>query len=158
MDMDYERLLEDSVEIDAPLARVWALVSDVRRYPDWSPQVQSTRLRGGAEDVTLGVQFTNLNRDGDLEWKTTGEIVRFDPEREVAFRVQENWVIWSFSLEPIPDGSRVTQRREAPDGISELSLQLTDGFMGGQEAFTAATRSGMRQTLLGIKAAAEQAD
>ena len=41
-------------------------------------------------------------------------------------------------------------------GISELSRELTDGFMGGQAAFTAETRSGMRQTLLGIKEAAEQ--
>lgn len=154
--MEFERLLEDSIEIDAPLNRVWALVSDVRRYSEWSPQVRSTRLRGGREEVALGVQFTNINREGDLEWKTTAEIVRFLPEREVAFRVEENWVVWAFSLEPTPNGSRLTQRREAPDGISELSLQLTDGFMGGQAAFTAATRSGMRQTLLGIKTAAEQ--
>lgn len=156
--MDYEPLLEDSIEIDAPVAAVWALVGDVRRYPEWSPQVASTRLRGGAEDVALGVQFTNLNRAGELEWKTSAEVVRFTPERELAFRVAENWVIWSFALEPSGDGSRLTQRREVPDGLSELSIELTDGFMGGQAAFTAATRAGMRQTLEGIKAAAEQAD
>jgi uncharacterized protein YndB with AHSA1/START domain len=154
--MEYERLLEDSIEIDAPVSRVWPLVSDVRRYGEWSPQVTSTRLRNGAEEVALGVQFTNLNRDGDLEWKTTGEIVRFDVEREIAFRVEENWVVWGFSLEPTPHGSRLTQRREAPDGISDLSIELTDGFMGGQDVFTAALCSGMRQTLAGIKAAAEQ--
>lgn len=155
--MDVEPLLEDQVEIEAPVAAVWALVSDVRRYPEWSPQVVSTRLRAGAEEAALGVGFTNLNRDGDLEWKTTAEVVRFIPERELAFRVAENWVIWSFTLEPTPDGTRLTQRREAPDGVSELSAQLTDGFMGGQAVFTAATRAGMRQTLLGIKSTAEQA-
>lgn len=155
--MDFEPLLEDSIGIAAPVAGVWALVSDVRRYPEWSPQVVSTRLRGGAEEVALGVQFTNLNRTGDLEWKTTAEVVRFAPERELAFRVEENWVVWSFALEPTPDGCRLTQRRETPDGLSDLSLQLTDGFLGGQAAFTAATRDGMRQTLTGIKAAAERA-
>ncbi len=156
--MDFEPLLQDSIEIDAPLAAVWALVSDVRRYPEWSPQVASTRLRGGAEELALGVQFTNLNRDGDLEWKSTGEVVRFTLEHELAFRIEENWVVWGFSLEPTPTGCRLTQRREAPDGLSELSLQLTDGFMGGQTAFTAAMRAGMRQTLTGIKAAAERPD
>lgn len=154
--MDVERLLEDSIEIEAPVSRVWGLVSDVRRYPEWSPQVTSTRLRDGAQEVTLGVQFTNLNRHGDLEWKTRAEIVRFVPEREVAFRVEENWVVWGFALEPTPTGSRLTQRREAPEGISDLSRELTDGFMGGQAAFTSAMRAGMRQTLAGIKAAAEQ--
>lgn len=154
--MDVERLLEDSIDIHAPVSRVWDLVCDVRRYPEWSPQVVSTRLRDGAEEVALGVQFTNLNREGDLEWKTRAEIVRFSVEREVAFRVEENWVVWGFSLEPTADGTRLVQRREAPDGVSELSAQLTDGFMGGQEAFTAAMRAGMRQTLAGIKAAAER--
>jgi len=154
--MDFEPLLEDSIEIGAPVASVWALVSDVRRYPEWSPQVTSTRLRGGAEEVALGVQFTSLNRDGDLEWKTTGEVVRFTPNREVAFRIEENWVVWGFSLEPTPTGCRLTQRREAPDGLSDLSIQLTDGFLGGQAAFTAAMRAGMRQTLTGIKTAAER--
>jgi len=151
-------LLEDSLDIEATVTAVWALVSDVRRYPDWSPQVTSTRLRGGAEEVALGVQFTNLNRDGDLEWKTTCEVVRFTPDREVAFRVEENWVVWRFSLEPTPTGCRLTQRREAPDGLSDLSIQLTDGFLGGQAAFTAAMRAGMRQTLTGIKTAAERPD
>lgn len=155
--MEYEPLLEESIEIDAPVSEVWSLVSDVRRYPEWSPQVASTRLRGGAAEVTLGVQFTNLNREGELEWKTSCEVVRFAPETEVAFRVEENWVVWGFTLEPTETGSRLTQRREAPDGISELSRQLTDGFMGGQATFTAAMRNGMRQTLTGIKAAAEQA-
>jgi hypothetical protein len=41
------------------------------------------------------------------------------------------------------------------DGLSDLSLELTDGFLGGQAAFTATLRTGMRQTLEAVKAAAE---
>ena len=149
-------LLEQSVEITAPVAAVWDLVSDVRRVSEWSPQVTSTRLRDGFETCELGAQFTNRNKLDDLEWTTHAEVTRFEVEREIAFRVEENWAIWSFTLEPTADGTVLTQRRRTPDGISELSHELTDGFMGGQDAFTETLLDGMRETLERIKAAAEQ--
>lgn len=148
-------LLEQSVEIAAPPAVVWALVHDVRRMPEWSPGVTSVRLRQGFDDVALGTQFTNRNVLGELEWTTHGEVVAFEPERALAFRVEENWAIWSFALEPSGDGTLLTQRRETPEGISQLSHELTDGFMGGQDAFTETLLAGMAETLEQIKAAAE---
>lgn len=155
MESTYEPLLEDRIEIEAPVTRVWALVSDVCRMPEWSPQVASTRLRSGFGRCELGTEFTNRNKEGELEWTTHGEITRFDVEQAIAFRITESWVIWSFLLEPTDGGTLLTQRREAPEGLSDLSLELTDGFMGGQAAFTETLRAGMRQTLERIKAAAE---
>lgn len=148
-------LLEQTIEIAAPVAAVWDLVSDVCRMPDWSPQVTSTRLRQGFERCELGAQFTNRNKLGDLEWTTHAEVVRFETQREIAFRVEENWAVWSFTLAPAGEGTVLTQRRETPDGISELSHELTDGFMGGQDVFTQTLLSGMSETLVRIKAAAE---
>ncbi|MBE7324162.1 SRPBCC family protein [Nocardioides sp. Y6] len=156
MSQTYEPLIEDSVEIDAPPAAVWALVSDLTRMGDWSPQVDSTRWRGDATAPAVGVQFTSRNSHGELVWKTTGEVVRLVPEQEIAFRIEENWVVWSFHLEPTETGgTRLSQRREVPEGLSQTSVELTDGFMGGQDAFTAQLRAGMRQTLEGIRASAE---
>jgi uncharacterized protein YndB with AHSA1/START domain len=147
--------LQDAIDVAAPPATVWALVSDVCRMAEWSPQVTSTRLRAGFDAVALGTEFTNRNRHGELEWTTHGTIVRFEPEREIAFRIEENWVVWSFRLEPTDTGTLLTQRRETPDGISQLSADLTDGFLGGQEAFTESMRAGMRETLEALKATAE---
>jgi uncharacterized protein YndB with AHSA1/START domain len=154
---DYEPLLEATVEIAAPAAEVWALVSDVRRMPAWSPQVLSTRLRDGYDTLAVGTEFTNLNHGGDdLQWTTHARIVRLAPEREVAFQIEENRVIWAFQLTPTDAShTRLTQRRETPDGISQASLDLTDTYLGGHEKFTATLRAGMRQTLQRIKAAAE---
>ncbi|KRA31378.1 MULTISPECIES: SRPBCC family protein [unclassified Nocardioides] len=146
--------LEQSVRINANPARVWELVSDVCRMPEWSPQVTSTRLRSGF-DLGLGAEFTNRNREGELEWTTHAEIVRFDAEQELAFKVVENWAVWSFRLQPDGDGTVLTQTRDTPDGISDLSKELTDGFFGGQEPFLETLDAGMRQTLERIKAAAE---
>lgn len=156
MTAEYEPLLEDSIEIAAPPATVWAAVSDLRRMPEWSPQVESTRLRHGAADVAAGVEFTNLNIHGELKWTTHGTVVRMEDEREIAFRIDENRVVWSFYLEPTAGGgTKLTERRECPDGISEQSLQLTDAYLGGQQAFTEIMRKGIRQTLLAIKDAME---
>jgi len=148
--------IDVSVEIDAPAEQVWTLVSDLGRMADWSPQVVSTRIKGDGE-IALGTRFTNLNQQGEMQWVTHAEVVRFDPGRELAFRVEENWAEWSLALEPTPTGTRVHQRRHAPDGISDLSRDLTEGFLGGQEAFTGVLRDGMTETLARLKAEAEAA-
>jgi uncharacterized protein YndB with AHSA1/START domain len=148
-------LLVQVVDIHAPVDRVWDLVSDVCRMPEWSPSVVSTRLRDGFERVELGTQFTNRNTHGELTWTTHAEVVRFEPGRALAFRVDENWATWSFTLTPTASGTLLTQRRETPEGISELSRELTDGFMGGQDAYSETLLAGMRETLDRIRAAAE---
>ena len=100
--------------------------------------------------------MVNVNRRGLLVWPTQSKVVRFVPEREIAFRVKENWTVWSYTLEPTEDGgTRVTARREAPTGISDVSVKLTTTVLGGVEAFTDELREGMQQTLARIKADAE---
>ncbi|WP_018180874.1 SRPBCC family protein [Jongsikchunia kroppenstedtii] len=154
----YERLLEERVDINAPASVVWELIRDVRRLAEWSPQVESTRLADGRTEVESGVAFTNHNRHGELTWTTHGTVVRFEPNREIAFRIEENWVVWSFRIEGTGrDTVTLVQRREAPDGISDYSLDLTEKYMGGQIEFTEVMRAGMRQTLAGIAAAAQSA-
>jgi uncharacterized protein YndB with AHSA1/START domain len=155
MDATFEPLLEDRVAIAAPVSRVWELVGDVCRMPEWSPQVMSTRLRAGHDRCQLGAEFTSRNHEGELEWNTHGQITRYDPEQAIAFRIAENWVVWSFLLAPTDDGTVLTHRRETPDGLSDISIEFTDAFMGGQASFTETLRAGMRQTLERIKATAE---
>ena len=155
MSVDVEPLLEETIEVAAPPAAVWALVSDVARMASWSPQVVKTFVRGG--QVQDGTRFFNLNRRGPLFWPTRAKVVTFEPHRELAFRIKENWTVWSFTLEPTESGgTRVTERRRAPDGISGVSHGLTRVALGGQQVFTEELRAGMRQTLERIKAELEQ--
>jgi uncharacterized protein YndB with AHSA1/START domain len=146
--------LEASIEIAAPPAQVWALVSDIPRMASWSPQVVRTVVRGGA--VRQGARFVNLNRQGPLFWPTTGKVVRFEPHRDFAFRIGENRTVWSFELtDDGAGGTRLVQRREVPDGISAVSLALTKVVLGGVESFTRRLEDGMRETLRRVKAEAE---
>lgn len=148
--------LHEQIDIAAAPDQVWPLVADVTRMADWSPQVTSTRLADPAAPAGVGTRFTNRNAHGELTWTTHAEITRYDAGRALAFRVDENYVTWSFELEPTDTGgTRLHQRRDAPEGISELSRELTEAFMGGQEAFTVSQRAGMRTTLEGIRSEAE---
>jgi uncharacterized protein YndB with AHSA1/START domain len=147
-------LLEESIDIDAPPVRVWSLVSDLGRMSRWSPQVVTTIVRG--RPVQLGTTTININRRGPLVWPTRARVVRFRPHREIAFRVKDNLTIWSFSLaDNGTGGTTLTQRREAPDGLSPLARTLEDRLMGGIAKFQVELGAGMRETLSKIKADAE---
>ncbi|WP_370289325.1 SRPBCC family protein [Nocardioides sp.] len=155
----YEKLLQDTIEIDAPAEKVWSLVTDIPRMAKWSPQVVKSTVKGG--HVQLGATFSNLNKQGLKRWPTAGKVVRFSPPTataagDFAFRIRENKTVWSFQVEPLDGGrTRLTERRETPDGVSGISMLLTKVVLGGQEGFTAELRRGIRQTLERIKAESE---
>ena len=146
--------IEASTEIAAPPAAVWALVSDLTNMPRWSPQVRKTFVRGGT--TKQGATMVNLNRRKLLVWPTQAKVVDFVPEQRIAFRVKENWTVWSFTLTPVEGGTRLVQRREAPQGVSDLSVRLTNLALGGVEDFVVELQQGMEQTLRLIKRDAER--
>lgn len=147
--------IEATIEIAAPPATVWALVSDLRNMSQWSPQTMKSFLRG---ENGLGARFFNLNRKGLLVWPTQSKVVRYQEGREIAWRVKENYTVWSLRLEPTSDGgTRVVQTREAPEGISDVSVSLTKVAFGGVPKFNQTLQADMVRTLTRIKAAAERA-
>ncbi|CAJ1494285.1 SRPBCC family protein [[Mycobacterium] kokjensenii] len=145
-------LLKAEIDIDAPVAKVWALLSDFRRMPDWSPQCRLMKPLGA---VRPGTRTLNINRRGRLFWPTSSVITEFVPERKLAFRVVENRSVWSYELEPTATGTRVVETRHAPDGITTFSTVVTKTFMGGVPEFESELVEGMNASLAKIKAAAE---
>ena len=145
-------VLHETVDIAAPPERVWSLVTDLPRMASWSPQGVRTFVRG---PVGLGTRALNVNRTGWKVWPTRSKVVRFEPHRDFAFQILDNGVIWSYALEATAGGTRVTHRRETPDGITRISLRLQDAVLGGVDSFTGELRDGMRATLTRIKAEAE---
>lgn len=146
--------LTASITINATPQQVWAAISDVTRMSSWSPQVRKTIIRGGGAPG-LGTKFVNINRDGWKHWPTTARIVRCDPYTDFAFRIDQNRTVWSFHLEDTDGGTRVTQRRETPEGISQVSHAMVAVGLGGQGKFIPMMRRGMEQTLQRLKAELE---
>ncbi|RJO77209.1 SRPBCC family protein [Nocardia panacis] len=146
--------LEVAIDIDAPPERVWSVVSDLRRMPEFSPQCVRMMPLGAP---AAGTWTLNLNRDGKKYWPTSSRIVAFDPNRAFAFRMNENRTTWSYLLEPTESGTRLTERREvAPSGIPGPVRKVIDIALGGEKAFEADLIRGMTQTLDRIKAAVER--
>ncbi|MGV9795701.1 SRPBCC family protein [Gordonia sp. NPDC003422] len=147
-------LIEESVDIDATPEKVWAVISDLKRMGEWSPQCVKMIIRGG--DVDLDTKTININRRGALVWPTTSKVVRFEPNKTIGWRVTENNTVWSYSITPSENGVKLTERREAPGGkTSKISFTLVERFMGGNDNFDVELKAGMAETLGKIKKAAE---
>jgi uncharacterized protein YndB with AHSA1/START domain len=145
-------LLQAQVDIDAPVSKVWSLVSDFRRMPQWSPQCRLMRPLG---PVRPGTRTFNLNRRNLMVWPTISTVVEFVPEQKLSFRVNMNNTVWSYELQPIPGGTRVIESRHAENGVKPVSTMAVNALMGGTESFERELVEGMNVSLAKIKAAAE---
>ncbi|MGY2061022.1 SRPBCC family protein, partial [Nocardia gipuzkoensis] len=144
--------LEATIEIAAPPERVWAVLSDLKRMPEFSPNTLRMIPLGKPR---AGTWTVNLNRDGGKYYPTTSRIVRFEPGRAFAFRMIENNTIWSYTLEPTDTGTRVVERRDVPNGVRKPVRMLIDAVLGGEQVFEQNLIDGMNATLARIKTAVE---
>lgn len=147
--------IESSIEIDAPPARVWEVVSEVRNATQWSSQAFKIFALGGR--TTKGTRALNINKRGPLFWPTTSRVVEFEPGRRFGNRISENTTIWVFELEPLPGArTKLIERREVPSGLTMISRVLTDRLFGGQTSFTAEMDEGVSTSLQRIKTLVER--
>lgn len=146
--------LEAVTHIDATPERVWAVLSDLTRMGEFSPQCRKVIAR---KPVQAGTRTLNINRNGWMWWPTSAKVVEFKPNERIAFQILENRMVWSYTLIPQGDGTRVVHRREAPDGTTKLSRFLIDRGFGGEEKFERVLVKGMNKTLARAKDAVENA-
>jgi uncharacterized protein YndB with AHSA1/START domain len=145
-------LLQAEVDINAPVSRVWGLVSDLSRMPQLSPQCRMMKLLG---PLRPGTRTINLNRRNMLFWPTTATITEVIPERKIAFRIPINTSVWSYELEATATGTRLVETRHAENGVRAVSTAVTKAALGGVDSFESELLEGMNQSLARIKAAAE---
>jgi uncharacterized protein YndB with AHSA1/START domain len=145
-------LLQAQIDIDAPVAKVWALVSDLSRMPQWSPQCRLMKALG---PVRQGTRTINLNRRNRMFWPTTSTVTEVIPEKKLAFRVNANNTIWSYELQATDAGTRVVETRHAENGVKPLSNMTVNALFGGVPGFERELVDGMNETLSRIKATAE---
>lgn len=146
-------VLQSQIDINAPVSKVWTLVSDLSLMPQWSPQCLLMKTIGG---LRQGARTVNFNRRGFLFWPTTSRIIELIPEKKLAFRVNENGTVWSYELEPTEAGTRLLETRHAENGVKAVSNLLVNSLMGGVPNFEQELIDGMNASLIRIKEAAER--
>ena len=145
--------LEARIEIDSAPEQVWGVLSDLKRMPEWSPQCRRMQLIGA---LRKGAYTINMNRQGWKFWPTASKVVRFQPNRAIAFRTLTNNSTWSFEITPTPTGSTLTERRLVPsNGTAWVSKTIVKHMLGGEDSFDDEMADGMNTTLSRIKAAVE---
>jgi hypothetical protein len=110
--------------IAAPQEVVYDLLSDPRRMPQWSPEIVRVIWAAGHGTARPGARFRGTSR-ARLRWSRTCEVLAADPPRLFSFRTVPSWLyrdstIWSFDIEPHPDGCVVTERYEVVRGPNLL--------------------------------------
>ena len=149
---------EASIVVAAPPEDVYALVADITRTPEFSPDIVSCRWLDGATGPAVGARFeaVNVSRSGK-RWKNRPVVTVADPGREFAFVRTEPFagrVAWRYRFEPEGDGTRVVESYEVERPVSRLGWVVIEKvFKDGNRR--EALRSGMRSTLDRLRAAAE---
>jgi uncharacterized protein YndB with AHSA1/START domain len=145
-------LLQAQIDINAPLEKVWALVSDLAKMPQWSPQCRVMKALG---PLRQGTKTVNVNRRNRMFWPTTCTITEVIPQKKLAFRVNQNNSVWTYELEPTDAGTRLVESRHAENGVTAFSNMSVNALLGGVPNFERELVEGMTATLSRIKAAAE---
>src|SRR5215207_10617332 len=151
---------EVSVLVAAPPEDVYALVADVTRMPEFSPEVLSCRWLDGATGPAVGARFEAVNAaEAGKRWKNRPVVTMADRGREFAFSRTEPFagtISWRYRLEPADGGTRVIESYEVERPITRLGwFAIEKVFRGGNRR--EALHAGMRTTLERLRAAAESA-
>lgn len=91
-----DETLTASTRVRASAEQVYAVISDVTRIPEWSPE--TVRVERLAPD-----RFRAWNRRRLGRWQTVANVVEAEPGRRFSFVVQAmggDWTRWTYLVEP----------------------------------------------------------
>ena len=150
---------EVTVEIAAPPETVYALVSDITRMGEWSPECIRCSWTKGATGPAVGARFkaTNKGKRGP-SWFNAPTVTVAQPDREFAFNRSGPGIgsyTWRYVMEPTPTGTRLTESFDAERPLGTAMTWLTEKWVGSSDR-DADLHTGMVTTLERIKEAAEQ--
>ncbi len=151
-----DRELVAQAHVDAPPERVWALLRDLRRMPDWSPElVRMVPLKPGG--LRIGQWYLGVNRRKLVVWPTRNVVAVLEPGRALAWDTRSSGARWIWELAANETGgTRVVHRRPVPDRITLLGRWFAPVALGGSNSHADELEAGMARTVARLKAAAEE--
>ncbi|MGN6695240.1 MAG: SRPBCC family protein [Aquihabitans sp.] len=143
---------EVTVHIDAPIAEVWSLVSDVTRIGEFSPETFEAEWLDGATGPAVGARFrghVKRNGKGPVYWSTCVVEVS-EPEQEFRFSVLVKGDVintWGYRLaETKLGGTDVTEYFQLANTMANRAYWYLLGWARGKT-----NRTGMERTLEAMK-------
>lgn len=147
---------EVTVWIDAPPSEVWALVSDVTRIGEFSPETFEARWTRGSTGPEVGATFKgHVKRNGVGPTYWTGcTVTRCEPEQVFEFSVGTDQMTvnnWGYRLLPRDGGTDVTEYYRLEPSWLLRGYWTVLGALRGRT-----NERGMRTTLERMKAVLEK--
>ncbi len=141
-----------SRDIAAPADNVWALVTDLPRMGEWSPENRGGKWVKGATGPALGSIFKGNNKNGVRRWSTTVTVIECVPPKVFEFAVTFGPLEvanWRYEFEDTDGGCRVTESFQD----KRKSWFATIAAMGDHSSANAERQ--MEETLANLAKAAE---
>lgn len=146
-----------TVHVAASPDKVYAMVSDLTRMGEWSPEATGGSWVGGASGPTVGAKFKGDNANGGKKWKAVSKVTEASAPTRFAFvnaigplKTAE----WCYEITPVDGGAacEVTESwmLHAPGLIGALGK-----FVTGVADRPAHTKAMIDTTLARIKESAE---
>ena len=146
---------EVSLHMEAPAEKVWALVSDVTRIGEFSPETFEARWSRGSTGPEVGAFFkghVKRNGVGPTYWSPC-RVTACVPNEVFEFSVGNDDVTLNnrgYRLEPSESGTKVTEYFRIEPNLAMRAYWTVFGPLRGRT-----NRTGMRTTLERMKAVVE---
>ncbi len=144
---------EASIEIHASPEAVYALVSDLPRMGEWSPENIGGEWQDGGRGQ-VGDRYIGHNRAGARAWSVPVLVTVAERGRCFAFVTRPDegpYVRWTYRLEPSGAGTRVTEVWDV-EQLPPAMQSATQAQLAERSRYTEAM---LATTLAAIKATAE---
>ncbi len=104
-----------SIDIAAPPEKVYAMVSDLPRMGEWSPENTGGKWIGGAKAALPGAKFMGSNKNGNRKWTVPVRITDATAPRRLEFVVGVGPIkgaTWRYEIAATATGCNVTETWE----------------------------------------------
>jgi uncharacterized protein YndB with AHSA1/START domain len=147
---------EARVHIDASPEAVYALVADITRMGEWSPENTGCEWLDGATGAAVGARFKGKNKR-KAAWTTKCTITSADAGREFAFDVGKGETRWRYRFEAAGEGTDVIESFDIvkePGALGRFFTKFGTGVPWSERE--ADMVKGMEETLAKLRVAAER--
>jgi len=119
---------ESSIDINAPVEKVWALIDKLEEWPQWMPSIEKIE-RVSKGPLTVGSQLSVTAKVSGLTAELLMTITEFVPERTVVLegKALGTKLTRFYTLEPVNDKTKVTIGGDVSGALAWLARR------GGQE-------------------------
>jgi hypothetical protein len=145
--------------IEATPEALYALISDVTRTPEYSPEVVKCTWIKGATGPAVGARFKAINHAGRVpDWPNKPVITVTEPNRAFAFERTEvggGTIEWRYEFEPQGTGTLVTESYTVLKNVNAFGWFII-GTLAGLKDRRTDLQNGMTTSLERIAAILEQ--